>query len=182
MTIKTTADGDAVTTETMADRLKSVQSENWRRMHFTDENLQSAWDVFNESLFLAPPAQEEEEEQADKQDGDSKAEAKEQAQDDNLESSVPRFKVRWGDKELLEAVSDIKKPEPKAADAEKPASKGEKAPADKGKQPERPPPEAAPKPKLATKTRGGGAVGRGRGGRPKAGSSKATASSSVTVD
>lgn len=189
MTIKTTSDGDAVTTETMADRLRSVQSENWRRMQFTDENTESAWDVYNESLFLGPP-ESAEQEGANGDAGKGKAKAQEEEkkveeEEEDLEAVVPRFKIRWGDKELLEAVSDIKKPEPKPVeDPKEAASKAGDKSKDKGKgkEPERPAVEEPPKHKPATRTRGGSTVGSRRGGRPRAPSSKAAASSSTTID
>lgn len=173
MTIKTTAEGEAVTTETMADRLRSVQSENWRRMKFTDENADSAWDVYNESLFLQTDKETEEGQQPKVKEGD--AEKDEIKAQEELETSVPRFKTKWGDKQLLEAVSDIKKPEPKEVeDAKKTDPKK-----DKGKQPDRSAKETA-KPKAPSRTRGGGAAGGRRGGRAKVGASKDQ--SSVVVD
>ena len=101
MTIKTPGDGEAVTTETMADRLRSVQTENWRKMRYTDENEEGAWDIYNESLFLRP------------KEAPSGA-------DKDLEPLVPKYSSKWGSKQLLEAVSGITqserevKPEPKA--------------------------------------------------------------------
>lgn len=46
MTIKNANDPDAVVTETMADRLRAVQAEPWRRMRFVDENDGEAWETF----------------------------------------------------------------------------------------------------------------------------------------
>lgn len=171
MTIKTAADGETVTTETMADRLRSVQSEPWRRMQFTDEDAASAWDVYNESLFLQNNT-----DAAGKEDD---KEGEDKAQEQDLEESVPRLQTRWGDKELLEAVSDIKKPEPKEVVA-KPAPGSDSKAKGKGKQPE-PPAQEPPKPRAPGRTRGGAAAGARRGGRPKAGASKA-GSSTVNVD
>lgn len=56
MTIKSAAgvDGDEVVLETMADRLRAVQKEPWRRMGYVDENTDDAWDVYAESLILRP--------------------------------------------------------------------------------------------------------------------------------
>lgn len=184
MTIKATADGDAVTTETMADRLRSVQSENWRRTQFTHENAESAWTVYNESLFLGPPESAgdkdgEQKEQKEKKDSDEEGEAKGSDDNDDLEGLVPKFEIRWGDEELLEAVSDIKKPKPKVVDS---APKHGDIAKDKGKQPERAALDEAAKLKLGTKTRGGGSAGARRGGRPRVTSSKIGASSSVNVD
>ncbi|PTB53755.1 hypothetical protein M431DRAFT_87700 [Trichoderma harzianum CBS 226.95] len=102
MTIKTTAEGaDGVSTETMADRLRSVQTEPWRKMRYTDENEETAWEVYNDSLFLRPrpePAGEQ---------GVPAADA-----DRDLEELVPTLGNKWDDKQFLESISGIKKPDP----------------------------------------------------------------------
>lgn len=166
MTIKTTTDGDTVTTETMADRLRAVQSEPWRKMRYTDENDEAAWEVYNESLFLRAKGGEDgqEPEQPPLKEGEEQKEP-----DQDLEESVPHFTTKWGDKELLEAVSGIKKetaPEVQIKRDPEPAQ------AKKVKQTEV---EEAPKPKTttSTRTRGGGAIGAKRGGaRPRAPSTR----------
>ena len=102
MTIKTTADGETVSTETIADRLRSVQGENWRKMRYTDENEEAAWEVYNESMFLTPTPQ-------------GGAGAASGADDGRLlEEAVPSYGVKWENDQLLEAVSGFKKPEPKS--------------------------------------------------------------------
>ncbi|PKS09303.1 hypothetical protein jhhlp_003917 [Lomentospora prolificans] len=50
MTIKTANNGDSVVTETMADRLRAVQSEPWRKLRFVDENELEAWDAFTQTF------------------------------------------------------------------------------------------------------------------------------------
>ncbi|KAM0432908.1 hypothetical protein ACHAPT_004613 [Fusarium lateritium] len=104
MTVKTTGDGDTVTTETMADRLRAVQSENWRTLRFTDENEEAAWEVYNESLFLRP---NESEDQGEK--GKASAAAKDERP---LEDSVPHLGRKWDDDQYFEAVFKVKKPKP----------------------------------------------------------------------
>ncbi|KAK5988102.1 hypothetical protein PT974_12241 [Cladobotryum mycophilum] len=96
MSIKTTSDGDGVSTETMADRLRAVQTEPWRKMRYTDENEETAWEVYNDSLFLRPQTEGE-----DKADDDKE-----------LEELVPALGTKWEEKQFLEAVSGIKKPDP----------------------------------------------------------------------
>ncbi|KAG6049037.1 hypothetical protein E4U17_006960 [Claviceps sp. LM77 group G4] len=119
MTIKNTADGDTVTTETMADRLRYVQTEKWRKMRYTDENEEAAWEVYNESLFLQPKAGASSSAAAaaaamamdvddDKKEKDIKGDG---AAEMDLEGLVPRFGATWGPRKLLEAVSGIVKPE-----------------------------------------------------------------------
>ncbi|KAJ4270177.1 hypothetical protein NW762_001853 [Fusarium torreyae] len=163
MTVKTTGDGDTVTTETMADRLRSVQTEHWRTMHYTDENEEAAWEVYNESLFLRPEEQGEGEE-ADKVDAAAEEERA-------LEESVPKFARRWGDDDLLEAVSGIKRPE--LAPAPEPVVKEEPKAAAPASKPEQPAPESEEARKLKLRPRGGAAGGVARrGGKPRAATTK----------
>ncbi|KAG5915276.1 hypothetical protein E4U42_000067 [Claviceps africana] len=122
MTIKNTADPDAVTTETMADRLRYVQSETWRRMRYTDENDEAAWDVYNESLFLQPRAAAAPE---DKDKGKGKDDDDDHDQD--LPAQVPRLAARWRDKQMLEAISGIVKPDPEPALKPEPDEPGKPA-------------------------------------------------------
>ncbi|KAK7429909.1 hypothetical protein QQZ08_003531 [Neonectria magnoliae] len=149
MTVKATGDGDVVTTETMADRLRAVQSEHWRTLHYTDENEEAAWDVYNESLFLRP-----------EKDDDAET-------DRPLNETVPHFGARWTDQQLLEAVSGIEKPDPEPIVKEEPKPV-QPVPAPP-KQPE-PTAEEARKPKL--RPRGGAVAGAvRRGGRTRGASS-----------
>ncbi|OAQ68801.1 DNA-directed RNA polymerase III complex subunit Rpc37 [Pochonia chlamydosporia 170] len=162
MTIKNTADGDAVTTETMADRLRFVQTENWRKMRYTDENEEAAWEVYNESLFLQPKAEETED-----AEGEGKAKAGEGAEQD-MEELVPRFGAKWNDKQLLEAVSGIEKPDPEPEPEIKPEPKDKQDAATDA--------EDGRKPK--GKPRGGAAPAAPRRG----GRAKASAKTTVTID
>ncbi|KAM0294883.1 hypothetical protein ACHAPQ_003103 [Fusarium lateritium] len=163
MTVKATGDGETVTTETMADRLRSVQTEHWRTMHYTDENEEAAWEVYNENLFLRPA--EEEGAEADKKADDA------EEVEPLLEESVPKFARRWDDDDLLEAVSGIKKPVP--APAPEPVKKTEPKPVTPARQAEQPAPESeeARKPKLRPRGGAAGGVAR-RGGKPRAATSK----------
>ncbi|KAH8173492.1 sin-like protein conserved region domain-containing protein [Sarocladium implicatum] len=162
MTVKSTTEGDGLGTETMADRLKIVQGEPWRKMRYTDENEEAAWDVYSESMFLRRPGE------SNSAAGNEEAAAPEKS----LEESVPRFESRWEDKKLLETISGIIKDEGENDDdfkAEEEAQMKAIAEAEERK-------KAA---SAATRTRGGGAAGaaRGRGGR-----AKATTARSATVN
>lgn len=161
MTVKSTAEGDGLGTETMADRLKIVQGEQWRKMRYTDENEEAAWDVYSESMFLRRP------EEPNSAAGKEEAAAPEKP----LEETVPRFESRWEDKKLLETISGIIKDEGDEEDdvkAEEEAQMKAIAEAEERK-------KAAT---TATRTRGGGAAGAARrGGRPKP-----TAARSATVN
>ncbi|KAL7807291.1 Sin-like protein conserved region domain-containing protein [Trichoderma gracile] len=152
MTIKTTSDGaDGVSTETMADRLRAVQTEPWRKMRYTDENEETAWDVYNESLFLRPRADPT-------TTGEQQAEAEQ-----DLEELVPTLGNKWDDTQFLESISGFKKPEPvpepPAEQQKKPepvAAAATAAPAEEQRQPPR-----------ATRPRAGAAAAMAarRGGR-----------------
>ncbi|KAF4126908.1 Sin-like protein conserved region [Geosmithia morbida] len=126
MTVKTTSDTDGVSTETMADRLRAAQSEHWRKLRYTDENDEAAWEVYNESLFLQPkepiiPAatvsSTEKGKGKEKENGEGKGGGGEEEEEDEvvndevpiLEGHVPNLVSRWEDEQLLEAVSGIRK-------------------------------------------------------------------------
>lgn len=157
MTIKTTTDGDAVTTETMADRLRFVQTEPWRKMRYTDENDEAAWDIYNDSLFLQP--------QPEEPAGAATAAASGTEIAAGLEGRVPQFGTRWGDTEYLEAVSGMKKSEPPLeVKEENSAGKPKKTAVEEPKKPKGRP-------------RGGAAVGTAsrRGGKTSRASTSKTA-------
>lgn len=177
MTIKNAGDGDKVTTETMADRLRAVQTEPWRKLHYTDENEDDAWDVYTESLFLAPS--KEAELQAKGKEG-------EEEELPDLETMVSKFGTKWGDDELLEAVSGLRKTdlEPKPV---VPVIKKEAAPAtattataQAAKKPANLP-AAPPVARAPARSRGGAAAAARRGGRAKA-AAQAGPSSTVNID
>lgn len=152
MTIKNTADGDSATTETMADRLRYVQTENWRKMRYTDENEEAAWEVYNDSLFLR--AQGEAAEQNTAEESPEKG-SKGSAEEKDLENLVPRFGAKWSDKKMLEAVSGIVKPEPESEPEPQVKPEPKVEPADEGR-------------KNKARPRGGAAPTARRGGRAKA--------------
>jgi len=52
MTVKPTADGEEETTDTMAERIRSVQEEPWRKLCYVDEDSEEAWNAYNEHLFV----------------------------------------------------------------------------------------------------------------------------------
>lgn len=54
MTIKQSKDGgdDEIVQETMADRLKKVQTETWRKMRYVDDESSDAWAMSDEVLYV----------------------------------------------------------------------------------------------------------------------------------
>ncbi|KAL0930582.1 DNA-directed RNA polymerase III complex subunit rpc37-like protein [Colletotrichum truncatum] len=117
MTIKTTPDGATAKSETMADRLRAVQIEPWRKLKYTDENDEAAWDIYQESLILRAPGDNRPPPPTDEEDEEKKKAAIEAGEAEtkpaiDLAEAVSRLETKWGDDELLEAVSGIKKPKP----------------------------------------------------------------------
>ncbi|KEY68117.1 hypothetical protein S7711_05526 [Stachybotrys chartarum IBT 7711] len=158
MTIKTTADGDSVTTETIADRLRSIQGEPWRKMRYVDENDEAAWDAYNDSLFLKPT-------QAEGDTAPPAAGADEKPP--VLEDAVPVLRTPWGETEYLESIFG-KKPVPPPKPVPAPAKVKEEPKVKEAPVPPKPEAEEAPRPR-ATRTRGGssaaGAARRGARGK-----------------
>lgn len=108
MTIKKTSDGsEELVQETMADRLKKVQSEAWRKHRYVHDEAADSWAVSEEALFLhgSGPAQE----------GTTTAAAdkQKQAAEDHgvaeLADQVAALRTGWDEDGLLETTSGIKK-------------------------------------------------------------------------
>lgn len=52
MTVKPTAEGEEETTDTMAERIRNVQEEPWRKLKYVDEDSAEAWEAYQEHLFI----------------------------------------------------------------------------------------------------------------------------------
>lgn len=52
MTVKPTVDGEEETTDTMAERIRAVQEEPWRKLEYVDEDSVDAWELYNDNLFV----------------------------------------------------------------------------------------------------------------------------------
>lgn len=127
MTIKSAMDADGgVATETMADRLRNVQTEPWRRMEWVHDEAELAWEAYNECLLLrsgvgggAAAAQEGGDGEggagagAGAEDGKGKgkevdaAAAVDESGAADLVEKVSWLKTDWGEQELLQAVSGM---------------------------------------------------------------------------
>ncbi|KAK4154562.1 Sin-like protein conserved region-domain-containing protein [Chaetomidium leptoderma] len=121
MTIKSAMDADGgVATETMADRLRNVQTETWQRMEWVHDEAEMAWEAYNECLLLRSGAATTATgddgpggEGTDKDKGKGKEAATtttEGGGDDesgaaDLVEKVSQLKTDWGEQELLQAVS-----------------------------------------------------------------------------
>ncbi|KAJ4285925.1 hypothetical protein N0V88_008217, partial [Collariella sp. IMI 366227] len=124
MTIKSAMDSDGgVATETMADRLRNVQTETWQRMEWVHDEAEMAWEAYNECLLLRSSSGNK---NAQQEGGEAGAEAEEEGKgkevtgvegapaavvDDsgaaNLVEKVSRLRTDWGELELLSAVSGV---------------------------------------------------------------------------
>ncbi|KAM0324941.1 hypothetical protein ACHAQA_007908 [Verticillium albo-atrum] len=182
MTIKQSGDGSAATSDTMLDRLRSVQSEPWRKLKYTDENDEAAWEVYNESLHLrdesagkgAAAAAEDEADDDDDLDEDASSEKgaknkgkgkegeEEEDEDEEAKKAVEALSIAdnavklgtdWKDDDLLEAVSGIVKPKPISKEEQQRAAEEAAAALAAA--------EAAKK--ARPRARGGAAAARGRG-------------------
>ena len=112
MTLKAAMDDEGVTAETMADRLRAVQTEPWRKLEWVHDEAEAAWEAYNECLLLRsgnPPASGGD----DGGDAKGKGLPADGLADDSgaadLADKVPRLRTNWGEDELLRAVSGIKR-------------------------------------------------------------------------
>src|SRR6185436_13787358 len=81
MTIKSAMDDGGVATETMADRLRNVQTETWQRMEWVHDEAELAWEAYNECLLLRSGAgvsnnsnQQQQQQQQQQQEGGGEGE------------------------------------------------------------------------------------------------------------
>lgn len=134
MTIKNANDAEAAVTETMADRLRAVQAEPWRKMRYVDENDGEAWDVFTNTFV----PMREVKEPAEGEEGDPKS------LDADLDT-VQWLETGWSVNDIEEKISgkrdDGSGEQPRSEDADGGAKV--KAEPDAGRAPSRAPPVAA---------------------------------------
>ncbi len=120
MTIKSAMDADGgVATETMADRLRNVQTETWQRLEWVHDEAELAWEAYNECLLLrsgggaaaaAAPAEGEEGDGKGKEPAAAAAAAPVAGDESgaaDLVEKVTRLRTDWGEQELLQAVSGV---------------------------------------------------------------------------
>ncbi|KAK3307231.1 DNA-directed RNA polymerase-like protein [Chaetomium strumarium] len=128
MTIKSAMDADGgVATETIADRLRNVQTETWQRMEWVHDEAEMAWEAYNECLLLRTGSSNNKADDGGGGDdvdaevggGDTgKGKGKEvlaateagaPSNDDSsaadLVDKVARLKTEWAEQELLQAMS-----------------------------------------------------------------------------
>lgn len=105
MTIKSaSAEGDEIVTETMADRLRAVQMESWRRMEYVDENTEDAWVAYKECLFARPDGQGN----TTAPSATDKGKGKEGAGNLDTDGLAQPLETDWIEDQLFRAISGIK--------------------------------------------------------------------------
>ncbi|KUI53832.1 DNA-directed RNA polymerase III subunit rpc5 [Cytospora mali] len=112
MTVKQTADGsEEIVQETMADRLKKVQLEPWKRMRYVHEEASDSWAVAEDALFLhraeaaAAAAAAEQGASSGKE-----PEVLDQPNMPELVEKVAQLRTAWNEDGMLETTSGISKP------------------------------------------------------------------------
>ena len=163
MTIKSAgAEGEELVTETMADRMRAIAAESFRRMAFVQVDGEDAWAFYQESLFLPPP-EDSQAKGKERDDGDGGG-------DEALADRVPRLRTTWEEADYLDHIRPaeqrtvaVKK------EVNEPAAVAKEAAPGKGTEPK----GTSPKKNRPGRPKGSTSV-RGRGGKAKSGSSKAT--------
>ncbi|KAI6496354.1 hypothetical protein MCOR14_003686 [Pyricularia oryzae] len=105
--------------ETMADKLRSVHMEPWRRLAYVDESTDDAWALYEESFVhrgleaaAAVVAGEGGAEGEDKkQKGVAGADGEGEDETARLVDRVPRLKTEWDEKTLMSVISGRGLPE-----------------------------------------------------------------------
>ncbi|KAK7734247.1 hypothetical protein SLS53_007895 [Cytospora paraplurivora] len=109
MTVKQTADGsEEIVQETMADRLKRVQLESWKRMRYVHDEASDSWAVAEDVLFLHRPA--EGAAAAATASSGKEPEVLDEPGMPELVEKVARLRTGWGEDGMLETTSGISKP------------------------------------------------------------------------
>jgi DNA-directed RNA polymerase-3 subunit RPC5 len=143
MTVKQNTDGsEEIVQETMADRLKKVQLEAWKKMRYVHEEASDSWAVAEEALFLhqpEPPAAELDaaggaKGKAPEAQAEAEADPLSQPGLPDLVDKVAQLRTAWDEDSMLETTSGIKRPknvkieisddEPAASSASKSKGKG----------------------------------------------------------
>lgn len=100
--------GGELTTETMADRLRTVQTEAWSRLQYEDDESMNSWNVFNNNLVYRNAKKAAD--QAKEQDkGKGKGKEIDVIQIDSSSSSdSEQLQAQWETDDFLKAISAMK--------------------------------------------------------------------------
>lgn len=112
MTIKQTVDGgdDELVQETMADRLKRVQNETWRKMRYIHEEDADSWAMSEEVLYTANDTEQEQQAEGEK-DGTASVAAAPVHDGRDIVDRVAGLSTAWREEKMLETTSGITNPE-----------------------------------------------------------------------
>ncbi|KAI0817583.1 Sin-like protein conserved region-domain-containing protein [Xylaria sp. FL0064] len=103
--------GGELTTETMADRLRTVQTEAWSRLQYEDDESAKSWNVFNNNLVYrnAKKAGADQDKDENKIKGKGKENEVDVIQIDSSSSSdSEQLQSQWNTDDYLKAISAMK--------------------------------------------------------------------------
>ncbi|KAI1312342.1 Sin-like protein conserved region-domain-containing protein [Xylaria venustula] len=103
--------GGELTTETMADRLRTVQTEAWGRLQYEDDESAKSWSVFNNNLVYrsAKRAAAGQDKDEDKSKAKGKGKEIDPIQIDSSSSSdSEQLQAQWKTDDFLKAISAMK--------------------------------------------------------------------------
>lgn len=115
MTVKQNTDGsEEIVQETMADRLKKVQLEAWKKMRYVHEEASDSWAVAEEALYLHQPeggvAAAAAADQGGGKGKEAEADVLSQPGLPDLVDKVARLRTGWDEDSMLETTSGISRP------------------------------------------------------------------------
>lgn len=111
MTIKQTTEGDEeLVQETMADRLKKVQNETWRKMRYVHEESADSWAMSEEVLYTNNGNEKDEQDEVAAAESSGSAATAVHA-GGGLVDKVAALSTGWREEKMLETTSGIKNPE-----------------------------------------------------------------------
>ncbi|TGJ80944.1 hypothetical protein E0Z10_g7816 [Xylaria hypoxylon] len=101
--------GGELTTETMADRLRTVQTEAWSRLQYEDDESAKSWNVFNNNLVYrsVKKGAADQEKDGDKSKGKGKEVDVIQI-DSSSSSDSEQLQAQWETDDFLKAISAMK--------------------------------------------------------------------------
>ncbi|KAI8949694.1 Sin-like protein conserved region-domain-containing protein [Xylaria longipes] len=105
--------GGELTTETMADRLRTVQTEAWSKLQYEDDESAKSWNVFNNNLVYrsAKKTAANQDQDEDKDKGKGKGKAIDVIQIDSSSGSSSdseQLHAQWETDDFLKAISAMK--------------------------------------------------------------------------
>lgn len=118
MSIKSAgAEGGEAVVDTMIERLRKVQVEQWSKLHYEDEESYKAWNVFHQNfLYSRALPRDADDDNDDKNGNTSKGKGKETAtklanipdiNDEANHAALPRYQAQWSETDFLKAVSGM---------------------------------------------------------------------------